>query len=359
MEFDDNFKAITQDELLPKAVDLILNDNIHSKRALSNMKAWRGEKLGKSIITEQAGTGKSFSGADKFNTNKAKTKKRIEFDPRGLEQPVVIIGMEADTNASSDRSVDLVAEAIEEAANEMADNAGTILYTSLGTGTFKNNAIVSDGSNKNFFGLDAIIDDGGEVPTWGGQSRATIPGLQGNETDVGGALTLAVMAAMYDSCKSGSDMPTIIYTTEAIWSDYEALAQAVNQINQDGTRPKERVGAKGTALTGELGFESLRYRGVPIVADEKCPTGKMYFVNERHIAFYGLKSTRQGYTQIKVGGNKHIEGIYSQKAAESLGFAWSGFLVPTDQYAEIGHMILMGNYISFHPRRHGVLNTIS
>lgn len=347
MVFDTNLKAMTESHLLPKVVDTVNGANVITMRFLSGgkMQSWRGETLDKTIKISSAGNGGSFSGMDKFNTNATDTHVRAYFDPRGYEQPVVIPGIEADVNAVSNRSVELVANAIEEAANEMADGIGTILYGD-GTGN----------SNKNFLGLAAAIDDGGEVATYGGLARATYTTWKANETDVGGALTLDAMATMYDSCRAGSDKPSLILTTESIWSDYEALAQPFVGINLDGYK---KLTANGVSnVNGELGFDMLTYRGVPVVADEKATSGTMWFINEKYLAFYGLPASRAGYTQMNMPKNT-VEGVYANDGEKSLGFAWSGFLNPVDQYAEIGHIVLLGNFVTFFPSRHGVLNTIS
>jgi hypothetical protein len=356
--FDANAQAIAKEFLLPKVVDTVLNSNVHAARTLSNMKTWRGTKLEKPVQVNTAGNGGSFAGLDRFNTNDTDTKQKLSFDVRGYEQPVVIPQMEADAIMSSpQRAVEYVGEKIEEAANEMADGIGTILY---GDG--------SGNSDKDYLGLGAIVDDGGEVATYGGLSRSTYTTLQANETDLGGALTLAAMAAMYDSCKRGSDKPTIIYTTESIWSDYEALNSATIQNNQQGFRQvtPTRRGVTMDALAGEMGFDSLIFRGTPVVADEKATSGTMWFLNEKWIDFYRLKSTHPGYSNIPMGGNKNIEGVYEGNGAAgmisdsgSVGLDWSGLIQPTDQYGSVGHIILQGNYVSFNPNRHGVINTIS
>lgn len=350
MTFDTNLKAITQKHLLPKVVDTVLGSNVHAFRALSNMKRWEGETLDKSVQTASAANGGSFSGLDKFNTNAVDVNQRLEFDIRAYYQSIVVPGIEKQVNRNSRKSVALVASQMEQGANAMADGIGTLLY-GIGTGN----------SSKDFLGLGAGVDDGGEVATYGGLSRSTWPTLAANETDVGGALTLAAMATMYDSCKTGSDKPNIIYTSESIWSDYEALLQPGVVNNQDGYR---QVTARGmardtAALKGEVGFDSLMYRGVPIVSDEKCTSGTMWFINEKYYDFYWLPVEQDGFTQIKVAGNKTTEGYYAEEGSKNSGFSWSGFKQPIDQFGEIGQILLLGNYITFFSKRHGVLNTIS
>lgn len=349
MEFDANIQALAKEALLPKAVDTVLGTNVLALRLLGNAKKWRGTKLEKTIQIAAPTTGGSFSGYDLFDTSSSNTHAKLSFDLRAYYQSIVLAGMEIDGVGASESSVDIVTNAIEEGANAMADNIGTLLY---GTGT--------GNANKDFLGLAAIVDDGGEVATYGGLARATYTTIQANETDVGGALTLDAMRTMYSSCASGSQKPTLILTTEAIWNDYEALnvptlsnnTDAYRQVTMSGMSTKE-------GLKGDLGFDALMFKGVPLVADEKATSGCMWFLNEKQLAFYSLESKMPGYSKINVGGNKTLEGEYADQPSRNLAFNWSGFKQPVNQYAEIGQIILEGNLVSFDPRRHGVLNTIS
>ena len=105
-----------------------------------------------------------------------------------------------------------------------------------------------------------------------------------------------------------------------------------------------------------MGFNALFFRGVPIVADDKCTSGKMWGINERHIAWYGLKSASKKYSPIQIGGNKQIDGVYSDVPSKNMGFNFSGLIDSINQYAEVGHIILLGNLISFNPNRHWTIN---
>jgi hypothetical protein len=352
--FDAQVQAIAKETLLPKAVDTVLNSNVLTARMLTNSKTWTGTKLERPVIVGTAGNGGSFFGLDQHSTNSADTKQKLSFDLRAYEQPVALAQLEVDAVQSSpQRAVDMVTEAIQEAANEMADSLGTIFYAD-GTGN----------SNKDFLGLAANIDDGGEVATFGGLSRTTYSTLRSTENDLGGPLTLAAMATGYSGARSGNNKPTIVLTTEAIWNSYEALNQPTTQNSQQGFRQVTRSGIMGQnmngseGLVGERGFDALFYRGVPIVADEKATSGVMWFINEEWLAFYRLKSTMEGYSNISLGGNTQIDGIYSEKFANA-GFDWSGFREPIDQYGKVGHIYLFGNLVSFNPKRHAVINTIS
>lgn len=348
--FDSNLKAVTQSALLPKAVDTVLKSNVWTVRVLSNAKRWRGETLDRSIQVSTPTTGGAFSGLDTFDTSASDTKQRASFDLRMYYQSIVIPGSEADVNAVSDKVVRLAPESMEEGAQAMADGVGTALYSD-GTGT----------SNKQFLGLLAAADDGDTVATYGGLARATYTTWAGNDTAVGGALTLAGMATMYDTCKVGTDKPTVILTTESVWSDYEALNQPTIQNQQSGYRQLTARGkAKPSeALKGEMGFDALMYRGCPVVADEKCTSGYMFFVNERWMAFYSLKSTMEGATVASLGSSE-TEGYYSTDVrSKDLAFNWLGWKYPVNQYGWVGQLVLMGNLVTFNPNRHGILTGIS
>lgn len=353
MILDANAQSFIQTDILPKAVDTLNSGNALTQFLLNNTKTWSGRLLERPIIIGSAGNGGSFSGLDKFSTNTTDTKVKASFDPRGYEQPVVLPQMEIDIARASDSSIEIVAASIEEAVNEMADNLGDLFYGD-GTGN----------TSKDFLGLAAAVDDGGEVATYGGISRSTYTTWKSYEADQGGALTLAAMANAFDAATHGSDRPTVILTTEAIRSAYETLLTPTLR-HTDGLKtvlPNGKISMDGTMAghSGDLGFTGTFYRGVPIIADEKATAGTMYFLNLKHLAFYRLKSTAEGYTNVKLGGNTQIDGVYSdQFASSAAGFDWSGFMMPEDQYASVGHLILMGNLVTFNPNRHAVINTIS
>lgn len=358
--FSEQVQSFTQNYLAPKAVDIVFSGNVLALRLLSNAKPWRGRNLEKTIIFGKKGNGKSFTGMEQFNTNKPDTKRKLSFDPRAFQEPVVIDGIERDVTASDpNASIELVTGSMEEAAINMGDALGDIFYGD-GTGSYDAGAIVSDSSNKNFLGLEAIIDDGGEVGTYGGLSRGVYTDLKANEYDVSGAVTLDDLATATSGASRGTDKVTLNVTTEAKWDEYESILQATVQHNQpaNGYRQvtRDRVVEGVEALKGSAGFDALFYRGKPVVADEKCPTNKWYGINERHIGFYSLKSAKKGVKPITVGGEKNIEGVYGDMGKKQTGFFFTGLMDPINQYGEVGHMLLLGNLVSFNPNRHFVIN---
>lgn len=205
---------------------------------------------------------------------------------------------------------------------------------------------------------------GTNVSSYGGLSRSTYTGIQGNYTDVSGNLTLSVMGTMFNSCTHGNEMPDLIICPPAVWNYYESLLTptvqtSVSAVDLKGYAQMTRTGivAPGAGLKGQQGFNAIFYRGVPVVADEKAPSGDMYFLNTKHLTFYGLPSTLPGYKPFRFTSD-NIEDVYDQ-APKTFGWSFSGFQVPIDQYGQVGHIILIGNLISDSPRHLGRLTNIT
>lgn len=105
-------------------------------------------------------------------------------------------------------------------------------------------------------------------------------------------------------------------------------------------------------MGGNLGFRALYWEGVPLVADEHAPTGYMFMLNTKDIAFYGVQTTDPDYKTVKFSSNT-LDSVYN--APVTTGFSFSGFNKPIDQYGKVGHIILVGNLICSKPRNQSVL----
>ena len=276
MTFSERVLSLTQDKLVPKVVDNIINSSCLTARFLGNAKPWSGESLKRAIKYTTSGLGGSFSGLDTFSTSTSETTLRMTYDIRAYEQPVVIPGIERDVNAVAETQVvDLVRFKLEEAQIEGADKIGTMIY---GDGT-------GNGS-KDFLGLQALVDDGTTVDSIGGQSRTTYTALKSTRTASGGTLTLLKMATMFSAISAGStpgQSPTLIVSNETVWDLYEQLLTPTVRENysMQGYPTVLRVGGltkPGAGLQGQAGFVALSYKGVPFVKDEKSTPQTLWFL---------------------------------------------------------------------------------
>lgn len=194
--------------------------------------------------------------------------------------------------------------------------------------------------------MAALCDDGNSVANIGGLARATYATLTSTVTASGGTLTLAKMDTLWNAVTSGSQKPTVIYTTESGFSWYGQLL-----------RPQERIAKTvGTTkgLTGGTGFTGLDYTGASVLGDEKCTSGAMIMANENYLDWYALPR----YGCKPVAYKSQIEGN-DYDAPIGLGFSWSDWIIPANQGAVVGHIWLGGQFITTNPKRLGKLTGIT
>lgn len=358
MTFTDRVTALTQDWLLPKVVDNVLNGNVLAFRLMGNAQKGKGSSIKRAIKYTTSGAATSFSGFDTFTATPLNTKVTMEYDMRGVRIPIGLSGMEVVANKVSETQVtDLVEESVEESQQELLDTVGTMLY---GTG--------SGNSNKDFIGLGGIVDDATDVATIGGLARSTYSVLNATRTSAsGGLLSLSQLATMASAVGGGgpNNTTTLIVSNETVWDYYEQLLTPYvrETYSMLGT---PTLGLRGTTqprqgLVGTAGFVALSYRGIPWVKDEKATAGTIFFLNENQLKFYGWDADGVfGYRKISLGSST-IEGAYSdfEGMSEYNGFNWSGFRAPTNQFAGIADVIILGNLTSWAPRRQGKLVNVT
>ena len=353
MTFTNRVTTITQDTIIPKVVDTILGDNWITFRILSNAKAWSGETLKKPIKVTKSTLGGSFSGLDTHSTQTVDTRIMASFDPRGYEMPVAIPGIEKAVNRTEAEVLNLVKVEVESAQEDALDDIGTMLYAD-GTGN----------SSKDFLGWDAIIDDSTSVTTFGNISRSTYAVWQSTRTGSGGTMDLDKVATLVSAVAVGASQrnrPTSLVSNETVWDLYESLLTPTQRANYDAfglpmMSRTSRAPIRQAEMKGAAGYVALTYRGIPWLADEKSTAQTLWAANENYIDWYGLKDV--DLKQISLG-TADIDGIYSEAPSKNVGFQWTGFMRPINQYGEVAHIYLLGNQVSFNPKRHGRLTGIT
>ena len=337
----------TQDKLLPKVVDTILNSNVFATRMLSKASKFSGERMKFPVKHAKNVTGTSFGGFDTFSTAATDNRVNLEFVPKFYQMTVALPLDELSVNATEEKVIDLAKLEMASTAQDMADDIGTLFYSD-GTGN----------SSKDFLGLEAIVDDGTNASTYGTLSRTTYnPQLRSTVTASSGTLSLSKMSTLYNAVTSGSQKPTLGLCSETIFSLYEQLLQPQERIAKDVSMMKAggNMGKIGQGMIGGTGFTGLFYKGFPILADEKSTSGVLYFVNEDFIDWYALPMAMTSPIKYR---SQDIEGNdYSD--VTGLGFSWSDWIKPTNAASVVGHIYLGGELISQNPKRHGKLTGIT
>lgn len=293
------------------------------------------------MIKYQVGTAiQSFLGFDSLPTSFTDTRVLMKFNPRFVAANVALAGTDIAANNTAQKVLDLTEVEMKSRAQDLADGLGTMAYT---TGTGNN--------NKDILGLAALVDNGNNVSTIGGLSRATYSTLQSTLT-VAATLSLSTMRTLYNNIADATVAPTRIYTDYPTWALYEQLLQ-----------PQEKIWKEVNIVPnykGYEGFGGLMYAGQEIIPDRKCTTGSLYMLNENFIDIYGLDTSLDmfdGAKKVNVGGKLFSGNMYNE--VSNLGFYWTGFIKSVNQMAFNSFLIFGGNMVTDNPRRHGVLTNIT
>ena len=314
--------TITQDRFIPKAVDNITNGNVLSMRLMRNPKSWRGGvSINIPVYLSPVTTLGSYSGFDAFNVTQENKRQLATFHPSQEYVSIQVSGIQKAVNQGDAAVLDVVAEELSFSTSQFKDEFARQLYLD-GTGN----------ASKDILGLQAAVDDSTSVTTYGNISRATYTNWRATRTAQGGALSLANLAADFDAAQVGNDTPTIMVTTPAVFTIYEALLTPTvsHQFSMNDFRMTEDGMAKvGGTLAANQGFRALTFRGVPLVADEKCTAANIYTLNENHLSFYVIPQVDRSVKN---------------------GFGWTGFKEPVNQDAVAGQLLWYGQLICDSPK---------
>lgn len=348
MTFDAHVQTVTQDWIVPKVTDQTLGSNVLTLYVLSNGMPWMGEQIKFPVKVSNHSQGGSFSDHDEFSINGENVRQMASFDPRAYYQSVNIGGIARSVNGiTKTQLLNLVKVEMESVYQDMVDDIGTILYAD-GTGN----------SSKNFLGLAAAIDDGTGVATYGGLSRSDYTVWKSTLYSSIGAWDFSKARTLWNYATVGGQRPTLAVCNETVFgyaeADYVAsvegqyalIDQARATLVRNGRKPQMIKG-----LVGQAGFAALYYDGTPIVRDDKVGTGLMIPMNMDYIRWYGVKAAEANPVDLTT--LYHEGNDYDKTGVPSaMGFNWTGFVRPANQYAFIGQFLIIGNMITPAPRLH-------
>lgn len=315
MAFSEFVTTVTQDQIFPKVIDNVMTGRVLLERFLGAAKPWGSGTPKKIPIKWRKSTsGGSYDLWDTFTTSQSTERVLATYYLKYNYWSVVVANPQIAVNQGDAQVIDLVRAEMDSKTDDMRDALSTQLYGD-GTGN----------SSKDIEGLGKIVLSSG---TYAGLAPGTYTTWVSDEDSDTEPITLADLRQSIDDATIGSDAPTLIVTTKAVWKTLEGLLMAtINYHTQVQGYPRmTRFGIKpaGTGQTADIGFDVIYVRGIPTVKDEACTTGFIYVLNERHLWF---------------GTRQHPE--YATKN----GFAWTGWKTPTNQDAKVGQFLLYGNML--------------
>jgi hypothetical protein len=341
--------SVTEETYVPASIDGILNSNVfYSRLFMRENKPWTGRQIQIPLQFAKPTSGGSFAGTGDFDTSLQDTRTRQTFTHAQFYQNVSIAGGEASLNKTDAEVLNLVYITMQEAQNAALDSLGTQVYDT--------------GAGDDILGLGAIVDAGTNTSTYGGLSRTTYPQLNSTvQAATGGTLDFALMQTVARGAAAASSKrqrPSIIVSDETTWDLLESKYTPTTNATYDAlqtaqittySKPGVTMEAGRSLGEGLFGFECLRWRGIPVVADEKCDSQTMFMLNEEYLNWYNLSGV--DLTSYEVPAVQ-VDSVYSEYK-RLYPIQWSGFQKPFNQYARIGQFIALGNVISGSTRRHG------
>jgi len=352
MQFSAAVTTTTRSFIVPKVYDTISKGSPFLMKVLQNAQPWKtGTSYDVVFKYADATNGGNVGIADKLDTDRQDVRVTGTFQPRMATKPVVVADIELTLNEGDERIVDLLETEFDSQAQSLMELMATNLFSGTGTGD-------------SWDSIDNAADDATNYATYAGLARSTYSTLNGYYLASAGPLTLTKMATAYDAVEIGVDKPDMIITTKALWAAYEAqLTPTVRAGYVQNGFP--RMNAFGmvdskSGMAGDQGFEVLFFRGTPIVKDEHCPSGKMFFVNSKHFGMKGINL--KGKNISNVNFKKQNDGVplgVVGRIPSTLGFNFRDMMNPVDQLAEVGHLVYAGNFISSNPRLQGQIRGLT
>ena len=292
-----------------------LADNVFGARplfyALTNGQTIRrvsgGAKIIVPIIYGSNSTAASYAGADTIPITAQDGISAAEYDWKQYAATVTITGIEEGKNNGEAAIIDLLEGKIMQAEQTIIDNMNAMFWGD-GTGN----------GGDDWMGIQGIVADGsilgGIDPTGAGNSW-WVPTMT---THGAAALTTAAMSSVYNTVSVGNDQPTIIFTDQERYEDYEALLQTNLRYT--------------SATVADAGFQNLLFKGAPVTFDDACEANAMYFLNTKYIRLVGHTET---------------------------WFQPTPFVRPTNQDARFAQILCYGNLTCSNRSRQGRLFNIA
>jgi hypothetical protein len=350
IQFGQRVDGFSERKLHAKVVDNVLSTPTYWSRVMGKGKPFMGKTMDVTVKVTQDTQGEFVVGLETLNSAASNTTITLSYAQTAFTQPKVSVMLESFANSGETGTIDLDAYKYEEAAAEALQRYGSTVY-STGTANQPN-------------GLGNIVLDSGTI---GGQSRSTYSTLAATVTSWSTTLTLAKMATLHDAISSGNDSPNIGVTTKTVWSLYEQLLQPTVRASYEavGYDVLPVRGAYAQKPSNDLkagaGFNALTYRGMPIIKDDFCTSGYMYFLNEKYFDWCGRSIVPDEYkgflTKVNLGTGKASEGTgfdAMDLPSEYNGWFYQKPLMLPNQAGTIARFWVIGQMIARGFRRSGV-----
>jgi len=277
-----------------------LTDNVHKSNATF---AWLkengvikeedgGERIVEPLMYGKNTTAGSYDGYETLDTTPQTGIDAAEYNWKQYSVSISISGKEERQNNGERRIIKLLDAKVKQAEMSLREIMTTGLFSN-GTGN----------GGRNLTGLEAMVAATG---VYGGIDSSTYTWWAAGVESTSEALGLPKMRTAYNAASiGGQDTPDLIVTTQTLFEKYEGLGTASIQLQ-----------APAVKKMLDLGFQTQAFKGTPMVWDEQCPAGTMYFLNTKHMKLVVHKDAN---------------------------FETTDFVKPENQDARVAQILFMGN----------------
>lgn len=349
---NDRVNNITLEDINSTIVDTINKSSEIMKRVVSRPDRWNGRSYQFPLFTNNSSLGQSFKGVETFDTSIDFNTVQATIYPTGYAQPVGVSVVERSINATPAGVIDLYKGSYQYAQNSMITALGNIFY--------------GFGAGNDFDGLGNIVDDSTNTTSYAGLSRTNYPTINSFlVTASGGVLDLATMASADDGATISGDMsetPNVILSNQTVWSLYDSLLEPTVRSTFsglggsfiDGSTAVKQSPSQSDAFSLNAGATSTRFRGKPLVRDQKSTTGVMWFLNENWFYFKSLPLVG---LKIVATTESVTTGAYDEYKVSA--FQFREMMMPVNQLAEVGIFVMYGNFYCENPNRNAKISGIT
>lgn len=321
-------------------VDAILNSTTLASHILYNAKNFNVSTLLKTVKAIRRTQFQEVSGLEPLNGSAENVTIQMAFN-RGLaSMPTVKILSEAFGRQYN--------QGVDYDQFEYQDVLDETLYGL--TGLFFN-------GGTNFVGLNQLTDDGVLFDDVGGASRATYSILKGKVSDYSATGSLSKLAATYTAISDTgpNESPDLIATTFDVFDLVESLylptvRHEYKTLPVGGRYPTAHpVDGMGN------GFQTLDWRGIPILKDKAITAGYGYMLNLNYLNYYGDQKVPQAFSNflkpVNLGKANVKEGQVTMRPSDYAGFFFQEEQMMPNQGGTIGRFWVSGQLTSFQPKR--------
>ena len=274
------------------------------KRVLSG-----GESILEPILYESNSTVDSYSGAETIDTTLQDGMSNAKFSWSQYSGTVGITGLEKRSNRGKHALINLLGAKTTQLESSLSERLSTDLWAASVGNSGKNiSGLPLHVSNTSATGGLAVTDLGG---TWLSPVTDTITFSSAGVTK---------MDNMYNQLRIQGGFPRVIFTSPTVYELYNADQQGQKRYTN--------------TMVMDAGFLNVTFNEVPLIFDNRCTAGAMYFLDPRHLKWC-----------------VHSEADFTMDSA--------GFQTPIGQDVSMTKILFMGQTTVNNRRRLGYLTSIT